>query len=291
MDVAFLGLGRMGVRMAAHVAKAGHPLTVWNRSPGKAGPLRDLGATEAGSVAEAVADADAVVLMLANPDAVRQVAAEVRKAARPGTLVIDCSTVGPDTSRAVAADLGTAGVRYVDAPVAGSLKPAADGTLGVFVGGAPDDVAEARPLLELWGDTDRIVYAGGVGGGQALKVVMNLGIGVAAAGVGESLRLARYLGIDQQTALDALAAGPLGFTVNQKREMVERGDYSDTTFSLELLAKDLGLCLASAESPLRLTGAALGYLLQASAEGLGGLDYAALIGYVASGDSAAGDLS
>src|SRR4051794_3941996 len=173
MDVAFLGLGRMGARMAAHVPTAGHSLTVWNRSPGKAGPLRELGATEAGSVAEAVAGAEAGVLMLANPDAVRRVAAEVRTAAKPGTLVIASSTVGPDTSRAVAADLGTAGVRYVDAPVAGSLKPAADGTLGVFVGGAPDDVAEARPLLELWGDPDRISYGGGGGAGQGLKGVVN----------------------------------------------------------------------------------------------------------------------
>jgi len=114
---------------------------------------------------------------------------------------------------------------------------------------------------------------------------------VAAAGVGESLRLARHLDLDQETVLKTLAGGPLGWTVGQKRDMILRGDYSDTSFSLELLAKDMGLTLSSAESPLRLTGAALGYLLQASAEGLGGLDYAALIGYVASRDTAAGDLS
>src|SRR5690242_17344796 len=253
MDVAFLGLGRMGARMAAHVVEAGHPLTVWNRTPGRAERLRELGATEAGSVADAVAHADVVVLMLANPDAVREVAGEVRLAAKAGRLVIDSSTIGPETARAIAADLASSGVRYVDAPVAGSLNPAEAGTLGVFVGGRDNDVAEARPLLELWGDPDRIIHAGEVGAGQALKVVMNLGIGVAAAGVGESLRLARHLGLDQETVLKTLAGGPLGWTVGQKRDMIQRGDYSDVSFSLELLAKDMGLTLSSTESPLRLT--------------------------------------
>ena len=131
MRVAFLGLGRMGVAMASHVAAAGHDLAVWNRTPGKAGDLEPLSRP---TVAAAVEGADAVVLMLFGPDAVREVLAEVVQHA-PGALVVDSSTVGPEAAQEFEKTCTAAGLRYVDAPVAGSVKPAADGTLGVFAGG------------------------------------------------------------------------------------------------------------------------------------------------------------
>src|SRR5437763_10659452 len=125
--VAFLGLGRMGLPMAAHVARAGHQLTVWNRSPGKAGSLVELGATEARTVASAVTGAEVVVLMLFGPDAVRAVLSDVVDNA-PGALVLDSSTIGPESAHEFAKACHAKGLRYVDAPVAGSVKPANEGT-------------------------------------------------------------------------------------------------------------------------------------------------------------------
>src|SRR5689334_11503821 len=169
MKVAFLGLGRMGVPMAAHVVRAGHDLTVWNRTAGKAGDLVELGATEARSVASAVSGAEVVVLMLFGPDAVRAVLADVIDNV-PGALVLDASTIGPDAAHEFAKACHAGGLRYVDAPVAGTVKPATEGTLGVFLGGAPADVAQAQELAVLWGDPDRIRHVGGVGSASALKL-------------------------------------------------------------------------------------------------------------------------
>ncbi|MCW2585431.1 MAG: 6-phosphogluconate dehydrogenase NAD-binding protein [Frankiales bacterium] len=280
MRVAFLGLGRMGVPMAAHVARAGHDLTVWNRSPGKAGPLVELGATEARSVASAVAGADVVVLMLFGPDAVRAVLPDV-VAGAPGALVLDASTIGPDAAHEFAKACHAGGLRYVDAPVAGTVAPATAGTLGVFLGGAPADVEQARALAVLWGDPDRVVYVGGVGSASALKLCVNQGLGVLAAGVGESLRLGRDLGLDRDLVLQVLSQSAYGWFLTQKRSMVESGDYSATTFSLDLMAKDLDLAVTSADSDLEVTRAALDHAKRALAAGHSGEDYAALTGHVA----------
>jgi 3-hydroxyisobutyrate dehydrogenase len=280
MRVAFLGLGRMGVPMAAHVARAGHDLTVWNRSPGKAGPLVELGATEARSVASAVAGADVVVLMLFGPDAVRAVLPDV-VAGAPGALVLDASTIGPDAAHEFAKACHAGGLRYVDAPVAGTVAPATAGTLGVFLGGAPADVEQARALAVLWGDPDRVVHVGGVGSASALKLCVNQGLGVLAAGVGESLRLGRDLGLDRDLVLQVLSQSAYGWFLTQKRPMVESGDYSATTFSLDLMAKDLDLAVTSADSDLEVTRAALDHAKRALAAGHSGEDYAALTGHVA----------
>ena len=137
-----------------------------------------------------------------------------------GTLVIDNTTTGPDAARRARRAGRELGLRYVDAPVVGSLQPAREGTLGIVVGGSDEDVAAARPLLELWGAPDRIRHLGPVGAGNALKAVINMCLGIAMAGVGEAMRL----GADCSTAdlvLDALEAGPFGFSVKQKREMLD----------------------------------------------------------------------
>jgi 3-hydroxyisobutyrate dehydrogenase len=275
----------MGVPMAAHVARAGHPLTVWNRTPGKAGDLVELGATEARSVRAAVEGAEVVVLMLFGPAAVRAVLPDVIAGAS-GALVLDASTIGPDAAHEFAKACDAGGLRYVDAPVAGSVKPATDGTLGVFLGGAADDVAQARELAELWGDPERVLHVGGVGSASALKLCVNQGLGVMAAGVGESLRLGRDLGLDRDLLLQVLSMTAYGWYLNQKRPMVEAGDYSGTTFSLDLMAKDLDLAVTSADSDLEVTRACLDQAKRALAAGHSGEDYAALTGHLADEGSA-----
>jgi 3-hydroxyisobutyrate dehydrogenase len=280
MKVAFLGLGRMGAPMAAHVVRAGHDVTVWNRTSGKAGDLVELGATEAKTVASAAAGAEVVVLMLFGPDAVRAVLEDVLDNA-PGALVLDASTVGPDAAHEFAKACHARGLRYVDAPVAGSVKPATDGTLGVFLGGADADIAVARELALLWGDPDRVRHVGGVGSASALKLCVNQGLGIMAAGAGEALRLGRDLGIDQSVLLDVLSSTAYGWYLGQKRPMVEADDFAGTTFSVDLMAKDLELAVTSADSDLEVTRACLDQAKRTLAAGHSGEDYAAITGHLA----------
>jgi 3-hydroxyisobutyrate dehydrogenase len=270
----------MGVPLAAHLARAGHELTVWNRTPGKAGPVLELGAHEARSVADAVSGAEVVVLVLFGPDAVRAVLPEVTKHA-PEALVLDVSTIGPEAAHEFARACAESGLRYVDAPVAGSVGPATAGTLGVFLGGSAADVAQARPLVELWGDPERIVHVGAVGTASALKLVMNQGLGVVAAGLGEALRLGRDLGLDRDLMLAVLSKGAYGWYLDQKLPLVSAGDFSGTTFSLDLLAKDLTLAVKAADSDLEVTRAALDQAHRTLDAGHSGEDYSAITGHVA----------
>lgn len=281
MRIAFLGLGRMGVLMARHVLDAGHELTVWNRSPGKAGDLVAAGAREAATPTDAAESADAAVLMLFGPDSVRQVLPQVL---RPGLLVVDSTTVGPEAAREFGLLAEQAGARYADAPVAGSLGPARDGTLGVLAGAREQDWPDVEPLLHLWGDPARVRRVGGVGAGSALKLCVNQGIGVLAAGLGETLRLGRDLGLDRTALLDVLGATAYSWTLQQKRAMVDAADYGDTQFSLDLLGKDLALALDAGGrdgADLAVTRAALQQVRSALDAGHAGQDYAAVIGHVA----------
>ena len=283
MRVAFLGLGRMGALMAGHVLSGGHDLVVWNRTPGKAAALVERGAREAPSVSAAVAGAEVVVLMLFGPDSVRAVLAEVCAAAPPGTLVVDSTTVGPEAAREFAATATAAGLRYVDAPVAGSVGPAADGTLGVLAGGAQGDVDEALPLLSLWGAPDRVRRVGEVGSGSALKLCLNQSIGVLAAGLGESLRLGRELGLDRELLLEVLGATGYGWFLGQKRAMLDSGDFGGAvTFSVDLMAKDLRLAVEAAHGPLPVTAASAS-AAAAAADEASGQDYAVMTAHVADG--------
>jgi 3-hydroxyisobutyrate dehydrogenase len=282
MRVAFLGMGRMGRLTAAHLLSAGHELTIWNRTPGKAGELLEHGAHEAASIAEAVAGVDAVVLMLFDAASVEGVLGPIAAAAPAGTLVIDNTTTGPIAARQLGQKAGELGLRYVDAPVVGSLQPAREGTLGVVAGGSDADFAAARPLMELWGAPDRIRHLGPVGSGNALKAVINMCLGIAIAGVGEAMRLGAELSIPRGLLLDALEAGPFGFSVKQKREMLTDGDFQPASFSLDLMAKDLRVALEAAggaAGELAALQASVDLATEAAKAGHGDDDYAAMAGY------------
>jgi 3-hydroxyisobutyrate dehydrogenase-like beta-hydroxyacid dehydrogenase len=281
MRIAFLGLGRMGSAMARHLLDAGHELTIWNRTPGRAGDLVAAGAREAESVADGVRSAEAVVLMLFGADSVREVLREIADAAPSGALVIDDTTIG----RAAAVEFGDfardRGLRYVDAPVVGTIGPAQQGTLGILVGGSEQDVDAARPLLETYGDPEKIRRIGEVGAGNALKTVVNLTLGIAMGGVGEALRLGHDLGLDRELLLTTMAQGPLGFSVSQKKDMLASGEYSPTAFSLELMLKDLQIAIDAARHDLPIADATARYAEEAIKAGHGNDDYTALAGYLA----------
>jgi 3-hydroxyisobutyrate dehydrogenase len=279
MQVTFLGLGKMGRAMAAHVLAGGHGLTVWNRSAGKAGPLVEQGARETTSVAEGVREADAVVIMLFDGSSVRPVLQEILGSARPGTLVIDSTTIGAPMAREFGEMAAQAGMRYVDAPVVGSVAPATDGTLGIVAGASEEDFEAAQPLLRLWGDPDRIRRVGDVGSGNALKSVINLTLGVAMGGIADALRLAHDLALDRSVVLDMLEIGPLGFSAKQKRKMLESGEFGAATFTLDAMIKDLDLALTSAHEELPVTAATKSIADEASMAGHGEDDYASFAGY------------
>ncbi|MFF1907489.1 NAD(P)-dependent oxidoreductase [Kitasatospora sp. NPDC058218] len=223
--IAFLGLGRMGLPMARRLAAAGHPLTVWNRTPAK-----DGGLDSAATPAEAVRGAGVVVTMLADPAAVESVAGRFAAELAPGTLWIDMSSVGPAATASLRAQLPSGAV-LVDAPVLGSVGPAAAGTLTVLAGGRPEDLDRAQPLLETFGT---VVRCGGPGSGAALKVVVISAMVGGVALIGEVLALADSLGLPEGLALGALADGPLAGAVARARS-------TDADFPVRLAAKDLGL--------------------------------------------------
>lgn len=230
--IAFLGLGSMGAPMARRVAAAGYPLTVWNRSPGRADGFADV----AESPADAVQGADVVVTMLADPAAVRAVVSSFASKLKPGTVLVEASTIGPAAVQEVA-ELLPDGVTLVDAPVMGSVDRAASGELSLFVGGDADEV---MPLLEVFGSVNR---TGAVGTGAAVKLVMINAIVNGVALIGEALALADALGIPEEQLKRTMAASPLAGIAG--RAFTE-GAY----FPVRLAAKDVALAADAADLPI-----------------------------------------
>ncbi len=278
MRVAFCGLGRMGVPMAARLLAGGHDVTVWNRTAERAAPLLEQGAAQGVSPADAAGQAEVVITMLADPDALEDVtfgADGVAAGMAAGATLVEMSTVGPQVVRAVATRLPD-GVGMVDAPVLGSVPQATEGTLKIFVGGDDPVFERCRPVLEAMG-TPR--HLGPLGAGAAMKLVANSTLGVLMCGVAEALALADALGLEEAAVLDILAESPIGATVKSKRTKVESGVY-EPNFTLALAAKDLGLVTSAAEAAaleLRLAPAAQAWLERAATSGLGDLDYSAVI--------------
>jgi 3-hydroxyisobutyrate dehydrogenase-like beta-hydroxyacid dehydrogenase len=272
MKVAFCGLGKMGVPMAARLLGAGHDLTVWNRTPGRAADLVEHGATEAASPAEAAASAEVVVTMLADPDAVEAVVSGVAETIEAGATLVEMSTIGPDAVRSLAARVPA----MLDAPVLGSIPQATEGTLKVFVGGDAAVVERCRPVLEPMG-TPR--HLGPLGAGAAMKLVANSILGALMGGLAEALALADAFELDEAGVLDILAESPIGATVKSKRKLIESGVYP-ANFKLALAAKDLRLVTEAAEAAgveLRMAAAARSWLERADDHGKGDLDYSAVI--------------
>lgn len=277
MRIGFLGLGIMGGGMAANLAKAGMAPAVWNRTPEKAGALEPLGARVAASPADAAKGADVVVTMLADPAAVRAVAAAFLPELKAGALWLNASTVDPDCARAMAALAEAQGARYLDAPVTGSKGPAAQGELIFFVGGAADDLARAAPLLDVMGR--RTVHAGPVGAGSAVKLCNNL---LALAGVlayAEAIAAGEAMGVDPDVLMEALTTSPVAAPLLAVKALKVRTRDWSPEFPLHLAHKDLNLLMRAAYAanlPLPLTAAVKERYGDARARGLGPEDFTAV---------------
>jgi 3-hydroxyisobutyrate dehydrogenase len=245
--VAFLGLGTMGAAMSVNLARAGFPVTVWNRTPGRAGPLLELGASEAPDPAAAAAAGDVVIVCVSDSPDVEEVVfgpAGAAEGVRRGSLLIDCSTISPSVSRSVAERLLERGVGFVDAPVSGGSEGAQKATLSIFCGGSDADFERARPVLDAIGRT--ITHVGPVGAGQAVKAVNQVILAGTYLGVAEGMVLAMKAGLDVGQVVDALGGGAAQSWVlaNRSGRMIEN-DYP-LGFKVALHLKDLGIALGLA---------------------------------------------
>jgi 3-hydroxyisobutyrate dehydrogenase-like beta-hydroxyacid dehydrogenase len=283
MRIAFLGLGIMGSRMAANLVRAGFELTVWNRtrSTAEAFCAQHSSVELAESPAAAGAAAEVVVTMVVDGDQVRELLLGSDGAATgagPGTLFIDCSTIGPLAARTIGAELAAREMELVDAPVTGSSPRAEDGTLTIMAGGGDEAVARARPVLEAMGQL--IVHAGPLGQGQVVKVINNAVAATNAAVLGEALLVGAAAGADLDALVEVMAAGSGGSAMlSLKADPMRRHDYA-TLFKLEHMLKDVRLCLEEGQAagvPFQFAALTREILTAAMGRGLGDADFAALI--------------
>lgn len=242
--VTFLGLGTMGGAMAANLARAGFPVTAWNRTPGRAPDLVESGITMAATPAIAAAASTIVVICVSDTPDVEAVLFGpdgVVEGARPGTLVIDCSTIAPSGSWGFATRLAERGLSMVDAPVSGGSEGARNATLTIFVGGDAVDVERARPVLAAMGRS--ITHVGPIGAGQAVKAVNQVILAGAYLGVAEGIVLAIKAGLDVEQIVSALGGGAAQSWVleNRSGRMLDN-DYP-LGFKVSLHRKDLGIAL------------------------------------------------
>jgi 2-hydroxy-3-oxopropionate reductase len=204
--VAFLGIGNMGAPMSSRLFGAGYPVTVWNRSPQRTSTLESHGVRRTGSPVEAVSGADLTILMLADGPAVSEVlfGGKVADQIRPGSIVIDMSSIPPALASEHAVWLATRGVHHLDAPVSGGTQGAAEGTLAIMVGGPPPVFETARPLLEVLG---RPTLIGRSGSGQLAKLANQAIVAATIGAVAEALLLASAGGADPAKVREALTGG------------------------------------------------------------------------------------
>ncbi|MFC7583963.1 Rid family hydrolase [Nonomuraea antimicrobica] len=251
--IAFLGQGRMGVPMARRLVAAGHEVTTWQRADGV-------------PVATAVEGAELVITMLSDPAAVREVLTAALPGLRPGATVVEMSTIGPEAVRELRALLPPS-VALVDAPVLGSVGPAADGTLTVLAGG---DVTGCRAVLSVFG---RVRELGPLGSGAAMKIAVMSALVPAQVLLAETYAYGEAHGVDRDALAGVLAATPLGPLAERLRTPSQ-----ETRYSLAHAAKDLEL---GAWAGASMATAARARLQEAKAAGLGGRDVTAIAEHVA----------
>ncbi|NJP90004.1 2-hydroxy-3-oxopropionate reductase [Nonomuraea sp. FMUSA5-5] len=278
MNIGFVGLGIMGSPMAANLLKAGYVVTGYDVSAERLEQLTALGGKAATGVVDAVAGADVVITMLPDSPQVEEVAPLVIEYGKPNLLYIDMSTIKPETSRWVARQAAAAGVRALDAPVSGGERGAIDGTLSIMVGGAPEDVEAARPVLDRLGVT--VVHVGPAGAGQTVKAANQLVVGGIYGLVSEAIVLLEASGVDPAPGLDVLAGGLAGSRILElKRHTMVKREFAPG-FRIDLHHKDMGIALAAAREAgvsLPLTGQVAQLVAAARAQGHGALDHSALL--------------
>ena len=270
--IGFIGLGIMGGAMSMNLLKAGFPLAVWNRTPEKVKPLLEAGAKPAKSPKEVAEKSDVVIDMVTDSKDVEEVLIGeegVIHGARPGTIVVDMSTISPIVTREIAKKLGEKGIRMLDAPVSGGDIGARNATLSIMVGGDADAYEECLPVFQAMGKT--ITHIGGHGDGQVCKAVNQILVGVNVLGVAEALMFASKAGVDVDKVLAAVSGGAAGSwqLANNGPKML-RADYAPG-FKVKDYIKDLRIIMETAaetKTPLVETAVVQQMFRHLDAEGL-----------------------
>jgi 3-hydroxyisobutyrate dehydrogenase/glyoxylate/succinic semialdehyde reductase len=284
MQIGFIGLGIMGSRMAANLQKAGYKLVVYNRTKAKVVKLVEGGAEAGDTPAQVAEKADILFTMLANPEAVRQVALGndgFLERLKPNSIWADCSTVNPSFTRVMADEAGKRRIRHADAPVLGTKKPAQEGQLIFFFGGEKEDFKILRPYFEIMGSA--VKHVGSHGMGASLKMVINLLLAQNMVIFSEAVALGRALGFSQKMLFETLLDGPMTAPyLSVKRPKMEAGTY-EADFPLKWMHKDLHLAAVTAyENDVALPSANVAKEVFARAKqyGFGDKDFAAIFEYI-----------
>lgn len=243
--VAFLGLGVMGFPMAGHLAKAGHDVTVYNRTAVKAAAwVEKHGGRAAATPAEAAEGAEAVFCCVGNDDDVRQVGGAALAVLAPGALLADHTTASAEVARELAAAADAKGVRFLDAPVSGGQAGAENGVLSIMVGGAPDAFAAAEPLMRAYGRA--VALMGPAGSGQLAKMVNQIAIAGLVQGLAEAMAFAQKSGVEPAKVLEVISKGAAQSWQMENRGPTMLEDRFDFGFAVDWMRKDLGLVLDEA---------------------------------------------
>lgn len=249
MKVSFLGLGTMGYPMAGHVSRAGHDVTVYNRTPSKAQNWLEAYSGAMALTPECAANASDIVLTcVGNDDDLRQLYLGEQGAlasAQPGTLFIDHTTASAEVAKELAEAADAKACRFLDAPVSGGQAGAENGVLTVMIGGSQADIDEAQPVLECFAKA--YTRMGEVGAGQLTKMVNQILVGGVLSGLSEGIRFAQQAGLDVETLVETLKYGAAGSWQLENRGATMAKDEFDFGFAIEWMHKDLGIALAQAQ--------------------------------------------
>lgn len=279
--IGFIGLGIMGKPMARNLLKAGHELVVYNTSPGPVYELVDDGAVRGVSSKDVAQRSEIVITMLPDgPDVEKAVLGPegVLEGARPGSVVVDMSSISPLVSQKVAQACEARGVEFLDAPVSGGEPKAIDGTLAIMAGGKPEVFEKVRPIFQRLGSSATLT--GPVGAGNVTKLANQIIVACNIAAMGEALVLATRAGLDPEVVFQAIKGGLAGSTVlNAKAPMVMDRNFKPG-FKIKLHQKDLRNALLAAEQmrvPLPLTSMVQGLIVSLMNDGKGEADHAAIV--------------
>ena len=283
--IAFLGLGVMGAPMAGHLARAGHRVTVYNRTAARAEEWlarhEGLDVAMARTPAEAARGQDAVIACVGNDNDLAQVVLGddgALAAMSEGSLFVDHTTVSPAIARRIAEEAAARGVLALDAPVSGGQAGAENGKLSIMCGGTAAAMEAARPLIQAY--AARIVHVGEAGAGQATKAVNQICIAGVLAGLSEGVRFAQAAGLDLDKVLEAVSGGAAqSWQMENRWKTMTRGEFN-FGFAIDWMRKDLAIALAEAEAhglELPVTRLVDGYYAQVQADGGARQDTSALI--------------
>jgi 3-hydroxyisobutyrate dehydrogenase len=277
--IGFIGLGNMGQPMAQNLLKAGFPLSVYNRSANKTAAFRGAAAV-CSSVGELVHNSGVVFTMLTNDEAVKEVYAAILETDVAGRLFVDMSTISPQLSLEICGQLKAKGASLLDAPVAGSTQPAANGTLIILAGGETTDLERARPYLEKMGRLIR--HFGGNGKGLAAKLSVNYYLSVLYQSLAETVLLSQQLGLNRADLLEVINESAVGSGATRVKTPLLLSENYAPAFALDLMWKDIRLAQeAGADFPLG-RAAAESYR-RAAAQGFGQDDVIGIIRYLQQG--------